>query len=588
MNITQIQRNVRRFFESPPRNINRRALLAFVIIIIFILYVFLASYSTPPSTPAEVCVIDHFDKHAGKQVDPTKTLVSFIGNGYIGMDVSAKSELNLISNDTTFEPLKGFKPLVKLTLPFDKNAVLHFEPDPIDGMSKAVHCSIVEEKCVCVYEYVYAHRTKSNLLVQDIKITNPSLSAMSIKFERGISSEWEKQEISILPVHYRTLEIQDQKIGVAIICSSLPNDIVVHQKREESFRFMCVVEQGAISADAFATKRQLSTKALQEFTEINALHWNQVDSEHKDAWKELNRASFNISNSKAPNALNSDLIELTKFAILSAVRAPLLETTTTQNTKNRYKELMSKNELCYQGHSTLLTPSKLWQNWLSLEDVQNTIKIWMLTLKHRGCMHLVESGAHGIVQAFLLSLSAATFTHHHLEFSLDPADDLHRELNVNGLKFSPNSFVNITFDMDSEYRPLVRLSSSSPDSLLYACSGGCLDGPKRLGLASIEFPIKITKPPSPILFISDDSQKLDHIKDTLHVIAFADAPKHLPETIALHKHGENNGLPTIFWVILIFMLISFHLFLITLLYSEWKNSSSVPYSKFSKKILLRQ
>jgi hypothetical protein len=587
MSIAQIQRNIKRFFESPPRNINRRVLLALVVVIIFILYIFLASLSTPPSTPSEVCVIDHFDKHAGKQVDPTKTIVSFIGNGYIGMDVSAKSVLMLISNETMFEPLKGLKPLVKLSLPFDNDAVLHFEPDPVDGMSKAVHCSVVEEKCVCVYEYVYAHRTRSNLLVQDIKITNPSLSALSIKFDRGISEEWEKQELTTVPVYYRTLDIQNQKIGVAVICSSLPNDIVVHQKREESFRFMCVVEQGVISVDSFATKRQLSAKAIQEFTEINSLHWNQVDTEHKDAWKDLNRASFNISYSKAPNALNSDIVGLTKFALLSSVRAPLLEKTTTQITKDHYKELMSKNELCYQGHSTLLTPSKLWQEWTSLDDVQNTIKIWMLTLKHRGCMHLVESGAHGIVQAFLLSLSAATFTHHHLEFSLDPADDLHRELHVDGLEFSPNSFVNITFDMDTEYRPLVRLSSSSA-IVLYACSGGCLDGPKKLTSAPIEFPLKITKPPSPILFISDDSLKLDHIKDTLHVIDVADAPKHLPERIAYHKHGENTGLPTVFWVILIFMLISFHLFLVKLLYSEWKNSSSVPYSKFSKKILLRQ
>ena len=249
---------------------------------------------------------------------------------------------------------------------------------------------------------------------------------------------------------------------------------------------------------------------------------------------------------------------------------------------------MLKNELCYQGHSTLLTPSSLWQHWHMLEDVENTIRIWMLTFKHRGCMHLVESGAHGIVQAFLLSLSAATFTHHHLEFSLDPADDLHRELRVDGLEFSLGAPVNITFDMDSEYRPLVRLSSLSSAVVLYACSGGCSDGAKKLGKAPIEFPIKITKPPSPILFISDDSQKLDHIKDTLHVIDVADAPKHLPETIALHKNGESNGLPTVFWVILIFLLISFHLFLVKLLYSEWKNSSTVPYSKFSKKILLRQ
>lgn len=67
-----------------------------------------------------------------------------------------------------------------------------------------------------------------------------------------------------------------------------------------------------------------------------------------------------------------------------------------------------------------------------------------------------------------------------------------------------------------------------------------------------------------------------------------DAPAHESEKIALHQHGENKGLPTVFWVILISLIVAFHLFFVKLIYTEWKNSSFIPYSKFSKKLLLKR
>lgn len=303
---------------------------------------------------------------------------------------------------------------------------------------------------------------------------------------------------------------------------------------------------------------------------------------------QINVAHLNVSESKATNALNTKLIDLTKYLLLSSVRDPLIEINSDPQRIETSKSLLEKNELCYKGHSTMLTPSKLWQNWKDLKDIESTINIWMLTLRHHGCMHLVDAGAHGVAQGFLLSLLAATYTHHHLEFALDPSDDLHRPIHVEGLMFLPGISVTVDFDMDSEYRPLIRIKSSLQRTPMYACTGGCSDGPRELGNSMIEFPIKITKPATPILFVSDNKFVLSSLKETLHVFEVSDAPKHLPEKIALHKNGEDTGLPTLFWVILVCLLVSFHVFLIKLLYSEWKNSSNVPYSKFSKKILLRR
>lgn len=67
-----------------------------------------------------------------------------------------------------------------------------------------------------------------------------------------------------------------------------------------------------------------------------------------------------------------------------------------------------------------------------------------------------------------------------------------------------------------------------------------------------------------------------------------DAPAHEAHKIAIHQHGSSGGMPTLFWVVLVVLLVAFHLFLFKLLYTEWQNASSVPYSKFTKKMLLKR
>uniref|UniRef100_A0A7E4ZSV8 Transmembrane protein n=1 Tax=Panagrellus redivivus TaxID=6233 RepID=A0A7E4ZSV8_PANRE len=592
MNVAQVQRYVRRFADAPlPRNVNRRVVLTASVVVLFFFYLFLYTRVPPKATPAQVCVADQFVKEFGHEIDPLAASdhVSFIGNGYIGMDVSGNSDLLLRTNSTgPFTFLTGFKPLVQLKLPFGENKALHYVTDTTNGMSKTVRCSHVDEKCICLYEFVYAHRSRPNVLIQDIKLSNPSTDALNIEFSRSISPDWHEETGLAAPVYYKVVYQNNQQVGVAVACSLLPREVVVHPKREESYRFLCVLEHAPFTGDLDTTKRQAVANVLTRFTDVNALHYNRVDIEHKEAWAELNKANFNISESKAPNALNTKQISLTKHAILSSVRAPLVERGADANVIVESKKLALRSELCYQGHSTLLTPSKLWQEWNTLADVFNTVDIWLLTLKHRGCMHLVESGAHGISQAFLLSLTAGTFTHHHMEFTLDPTDDLHRELVVSGLEFSPNVHISLDFVLDSEYRPLVRISSHSAAVPLFACSAGCTTGPFALTKVPQEITLKVTKPPSPILFISADKEKLSNLRHTLHVSEVVDAPKHLPAAIQRHTVGDDTGLPTIFWIIFGTIVAGFHLFLAKLIYSEWKNASDMPYAKFSKKMLLRR
>uniref|UniRef100_A0A914BWI6 Uncharacterized protein n=1 Tax=Acrobeloides nanus TaxID=290746 RepID=A0A914BWI6_9BILA len=513
--------------------------------------------------------------------------VSFIGNGYIGMDVVKDRQILLALNDSKgFTISTSFYPLVELEMNSVAKQSAHVLSDFNEGNSKAIFCTVVENKCVCANHQIYMHRTRPNVLVQEIRFSNPSGSALDFTFSHSQPSGWDKQESGSAPVYLRTFD-ENARVMVAIMCSSVPSmQFTVKPRREEVFRFSCVLQHEIMlpTSDVSSTKLRLARMVRQQFSDLNGLLANDLDKEHKDAWRKLNEAAFNISFSKAPNALNADMVNLTKYALLSNVRAPLVEVGTEAATRAIYETRLEKTELCYSGHSTMLTPSKLWQSWGSLRDLLKTIEIWLMTLEHRGCMNLVHAGAHGVAEAFLLSLTAATFTHHRLEITLDPAD-LHRHIRVENLRIGQTK-LSLMFDLDSSYRTNVKLwSTGSP---LYACSAGCVESPSSIGGSPVQLAIKITKPPTPILFISTEKLKLEQLKDTLHVIGVEDAPAHDSETIALHKHGQNTGLPTIFWVVLIFMLVAFHLFLFKLIYSEWKNSSNIPYTKLTKKMLLKR
>lgn len=55
----------------------------------------------------------------------------------------------------------------------------------------------------------------------------------------------------------------------------------------------------------------------------------------------------------APEALNGDLINATRYALLSHSRAILLEQSTTSERRVEYRRELLRNELCYNGHSTM-------------------------------------------------------------------------------------------------------------------------------------------------------------------------------------------------------------------------------------------
>jgi hypothetical protein len=99
--------------------------------------------------------------------------------------------------------------------------------------------------------------------------------------------------------------------------------------------------------------------------------------------------------------------------------------------------------------------------------------IFRMTLEHHGC-NFKSSGANGILQAFLLSLSAATFNSQcGLEIELNPETELHRTIEIKNLRLCDGGSLSLLFDLEPSLTPFVSLNASTTIPI-YACTAGTL------------------------------------------------------------------------------------------------------------------
>jgi len=97
-----------------------------------------------------------------------------------------------------------------------------------------------------------------------------------------------------------------------------------------------------------------------------------------------------------------------------------------------------------------------------------------------------------------------------------------------------------------------------------------LDAPIQLSSVPNQFPVKLTDPLTAILYITPDKEHITDLRHTIHVKEISEAPAHEHSLITLHKHGHQlGGLPAIFWLSIVFLIVIFHLFLAKLIYNEY-------------------
>jgi hypothetical protein len=107
---------------------------------------------------------------------------------------------------------------------------------------------------------------------------------------------------------------------------------------------------------------------METFMRVAKIDAGTLDREHANVWKEVGgnlnlftyfisqlwHPGFFISHSRAPDTLNTRLINATRYAVLSNARAPLHEWGVTDERRVQLRRDMAEQaELCYSTHNTL-------------------------------------------------------------------------------------------------------------------------------------------------------------------------------------------------------------------------------------------
>ncbi|VDN01268.1 unnamed protein product [Thelazia callipaeda] len=509
----------------------------------------------------------------------------FTGNGFIGM--GGDGELRLKATlSRVLSVRSAFFPFITAKI-LDSEFSESFVTDFRDGTIIAIRCYHINDQCICTTQRIYAHRRRPHLLIQEFRASNPSTSDIEIKLMFTVSKLWNhiKRDSVADPLYTRYFESDGAHTLAAITCNEVPETVTVGQGHDIFIRFLCLISYvSPLQKNKDEELKVLEESIVKELALCKMMEGNILYREHSTAWKRLNIVTFGISKSLAPNALNAAEINSTRHMLLSNTRDPLLEIGFDKERKKAASSSLNKMQMCYTGHSTLLVPSRLWKRSSNMNDMIETMDIWLLTLEKRGCGELLKIGASGLAEAFVLSLLASKFSNEHLEVNIDLAD-LQREIVVNDIAYSPNTRISISILLNDGNRPYFMISSNSQ---VFACNAACLNSPVAVGPTNVHIPVKITVPATPILYISHNKNHLEQLRGTIHVVELADAPAHEHGLIALHKHGHRlGGLPALFWLMLGALVTVFHLFLFKLLYSEWKKGDTTPYNYYSRQRYFR-
>ncbi|KFD52455.1 hypothetical protein M513_06652 [Trichuris suis] len=360
-------------------------------------------------------------------------------------------------------------------------------------------------------------------------------------------------------------------VGFTIMFQDFATTFNVAPGKSERLQFItAIVPHGSVNG----TRSPTSDAILKMANSAVSIAMEQSYKEHLKAWQQLWISGFSIAHSRAPASINGDLINATIYYLLSSY--PLRS-----NKVNHNAPISARPHHCYSSHTTLLYPSQLWSSLDSIDSILSTVSRWNFTLVEHGCESLVFSGAAGLMQAVILSFGAFKHTAHHLEFDQQPRE-LHRHILTDCLfrnvQFVKGVAVNIWVQVNADDKAVLYVNVNRTETngnALLACDAGCLDNPIELRADRSMIPLKLTDPPTPILYITDDRSHFDYLKMSIHVREVAEAPAHEHHVIALHKHGHRlGGLPTIFWLTLGVLLVIFHLFLLKLIYNEYKGGAS--------------
>ncbi|XP_077296432.1 uncharacterized protein KIAA2013 homolog [Arctopsyche grandis] len=597
----RVRVGARRFAER--HLTRRRALLVLVVAAFLLLYGRPLLSGLTSSTPAGPhsdslhAALRHHDQalrdRDARLHTSTDRYVPYLANGHIALTYTSDSHFAIKEGRTLALPL-FFHPIVQANVPDSEDATL---TDYRSGIVYKYSCSPYGYD---VTHSAYAHRAIPSLLVQQLRFSNPTSANIQLSLKIPRISEWStavKQTVRLhhgMAVHeydvhtgmVETHQDDDLVIAVSVVSTLIQPTISLNPGTTITLNSFTVVQYGEpIPRSKYAEERdvieKLALKDMERAIEIYVDKSSDLKTLHTGIWQQLWYTGFSISESLAVDALNGDNINATIYNVLSQVRTLEYEEGISVVRKADILRTLTYAEGCYEGHYTLQADN-LWKPMENLIQINNVVGAWLLTLEKQGCHNLLKAGASGVMQAMVLSFGGLRFSNQHLEFKIHPSD-LHRDFHFRRINYGNLTHVNISVVVQEDNKAALYVALDRSDKSYYACDGGCLDSPIQLGPSRKYFPVKLTDPITPVLYVTSDKQHMEDLQHAIHVKEVVLAPAHEHHVIALHRHGHSlGGLSTLFWVTICFIIVVFHLFLCRIIVTEYCDSPDKYRRLYSK------
>lgn len=519
----------------------------------------------------------------------------FVGNGNVGVVTTDGSFMHIALIQPSMKWLKlPFSPIVtaKVTdVPKPKEATII---DLKQGLVHQLQTYSFSHGCVIVENVIYAHRSQSSVFVQEVVVVNHGHSGIKVLLTHEGAKSWKGSTTKSLSfertmdpskAHYTLSHGQvahadksEPDINVTIATSRVPSEMTVQGQSTGILRHITVVHTSSLFSLKPAPR--VNIEKLQEEAEKELRALVSLDSpeslreSHATAWKELTETGLFVDPRHDPDTPSGLEVNTTMYYVLSSFPSRANGASNPQAHKDEMEKLLHIPDHCFGGPPTMHSAS-LWPMPRTESGVTKIAALWQRLLEQNGCSALVKAGAVGINQAITLSFGGLQFSAGHFEFAANPAS-LHTTIVFR--------HIHLYEDMDIYLTVLVNAETGHAEKLLvkpvkggktplYACEAGCQYDPLEVGEAEVTFPVRMTRPVTPLLYISHNKSELLELRKHVFI---KDAHE---ESLKNHHVHRRSGLPAKFWVTIAFLIVGFHLYLAKLIYSECFKEKDIVRSK---------
>ncbi|XP_035512089.1 uncharacterized protein KIAA2013 homolog [Morone saxatilis] len=509
------------------------------------------------------------------------------GNGHILIDIDSNKLWVASSSQPGSAPVHQTEYSPRLGVHLEGNraeaqaAMLWFRKGAVLSVRCASAAALQSARdCVTIREEFIAHRSRPNVYLQRIHVNNPSDRAASLdvssenpSFGSKFSTSVEKLEDREIVLFSGRVPVENNRMVLVVVVTKKVNSrFQVSAKSEYTDNILSVVWtsepiESSKLEETFSTLRDGAKKELGELLRASV---DELVIDHQQAWMDLFISGVEMRKITDSHTPSSRTVNTTLYYILSSTTAPLLDRRLSGEERARLESSLNYADHCFSGHATMHAENLWPERVSSAAQILQLVTLWTLTLQKRGCKVLVAAGAHGAMQGMVLSFGGLQFTENHLQFQADP-DVLHNSYALRGIHYNQD-LINLAVLLDLEGKPFLHVSVKPQEKpvKLYACEAGCLNEPVELTseIKGHTFPVMVTQPITPLLYISTDLRHLQDLRHTLHLKAI----------LAHEEHMANRypGLPFLFWFSVASLITLFHLFLFKLIYNEYCGPGAKP------------